>query len=64
MARLAWHEFASCADKDPEIFFPLDRVKARDAVIICGMCPVRVECRAYADSLPEVFGVWGGQWYA
>lgn len=30
---------------------------------ICDACPVRVECRAYADRQGDVEGIWGGVEY-
>ena len=31
-----------------------------EAKAICGTCPVRNECLAYAIKNGELFGVWGG----
>jgi len=56
-----------CAQVDPEVFFPINNFERADniatAISICIQCPLLKECREYADSLPEVFGVWGGKMY-
>lgn len=57
-----WRVHALCADKDPELWFPQSAAEAESAKVICGMCPVRVDCLAYGRSVPGVFGVWGGVW--
>lgn len=47
-----------CHDYDPEIFFtPADEAFA---VSVCYRCPIMAQCRNYAISKPEKFGVWGG----
>jgi WhiB family redox-sensing transcriptional regulator len=65
--RHQWQERAACQDYDDELFFERDNelrvVRARReqaAKQICAACPVRVECLEFAESGPEVFGVWGG----
>ena len=63
----AWAESALCAQTDPDAWFPDkgQHVAARNAVKICGRCPVRAECLEYALSGADswggiVHGVWGG----
>jgi WhiB family redox-sensing transcriptional regulator len=60
-----WSDQAACLTAEPETFFPvgsggaaLDEVSAAKA--ICARCPVLGECRAYALSSRQPFGVWGG----
>jgi hypothetical protein len=49
---------------DREVFFPAsdDREGREAAIAICGPCPVRNECRAFASELNS-YGVFGGQWF-
>ncbi|MFV1990515.1 MAG: WhiB family transcriptional regulator [Acidimicrobiales bacterium] len=55
----SWRKSSSCASVDPEIFFGEDQVSR--AKQICASCPVRKECREWADASAEFLGVWGGQ---
>ena len=60
-----WSDRAACLSAEPDTFFPvgnggiaLDEVAAAKA--ICRICAVLDECRAYALSSRQPFGVWGG----
>ena len=59
----AWKDDAACRGMDPGLFFPeghgvnLLVQAARD---VCDLCPVADECRDYAQTNGEKFGVWGG----
>ena len=70
-----WREHAACrgmGDQGDSVFdltgWPKTDRKpprgARDAVAICGTCPVVAECLAYADGFEQsptsIWGVWGG----
>ena len=55
-----WHEAAACKDYECELFFPLYVRDATPALRICGMCPVRPECLAWALDKDIRHGVWGG----
>ncbi len=55
-----WVVFAACRDSDPKIFFPTTREEVRQALSVCGSCPVRPECLDYAFEADERFGIWGG----
>ncbi|MEN4399987.1 WhiB family transcriptional regulator [Mycolicibacterium conceptionense] len=60
-----WMDQALCAGRDPEIWFTektgiAGRKAVARAAAICAQCPVRLQCRAYADELPATDGVWGG----
>jgi WhiB family transcriptional regulator, redox-sensing transcriptional regulator len=57
--RRQWSARGLCTDKDPEIFFPLGDGAAAEAKAICGSCPVRRQCLAYAITADEQFGIWG-----
>lgn len=65
--RLQWQDDAACRDYDSDLFFEPDNewpaVRARReqaAKKVCAGCPVRADCLSFAESGPEVFGVWGG----
>lgn len=67
MRRYEWQEHAACRDYDMELFFEADnergelRARREEAAKqVCASCPVRAECLRFAESGPEVFGVWGG----
>ena len=62
---MPWLVGAACAGHEaPEMWFPFrdiyDDSKRRRAIEICGDCPVKVECLAYALPLVELEGIWGG----
>src|ERR1035441_10662444 len=61
--RPAWMTRAQCRGEDRALFFPRVGAKASDvakARAICGICPVRVDCLAYARTDPDTGGIWGG----
>jgi len=58
-------ELAACRDHDPELFFPvgnhgpaLEQIAA--AKNVCGTCPIRSACLAWALETGQEAGVWGG----
>ena len=62
---MEWSNEAACLTAEPEQFFPigsgggaLDEISAAKA--ICAGCAVLTECREYALSTRQPFGVWGG----
>lgn len=55
-----WARQASCAEQDPEIFFPPKNDSGEAARATCARCPVREDCLAYALAADEKFGIWGG----
>ena len=62
---MQWSDRAACVTAEPEVFFPvggdfsgLDEVSV--AKLICSNCEVVDECRDYALSTRQPFGVWGG----
>jgi WhiB family redox-sensing transcriptional regulator len=63
LGRPAWMKRGACRGMEPSAFFasPGNSVeKVRDAKAICGQCPVRAECSAYALADSGICGVWGG----
>ena len=58
-----WGQQAACASKwvDPDWWFtPADDPSHAAARTICGSCPVRRSCLAYALVMDESDGIWGG----
>lgn len=62
-----WQLRGACRDLDSEWFFHPEgeRGSARirreaKAKAICRCCPVLAQCRAYALTAREPYGVWGG----
>lgn len=52
------------AGVSPDVWFPKSPGGAVRAVEWCRLCPVVVECGAYADRVGNVSGVWGGRYYS
>jgi WhiB family redox-sensing transcriptional regulator len=55
-----WRERALCAEVDPELWFPEPGCDSPAAKLICGRCPVQVECLDFAMTNYEPYGIWGG----
>ncbi len=59
-----WVAEASCAEVDPERWYPEQGTgnsnASRWAIAICRMCPVRKECLDYAIEVDDRWGLWGG----
>lgn len=57
-----WQADGLCREVGGELFFPGkgDMVAVHAAKQLCGLCPVAVECREYAISAREPWGIWGG----
>jgi WhiB family redox-sensing transcriptional regulator len=54
-----WHGRGLCVGEDPDAFFPSHGDPGTKARRICGICPVRNDCLAYATEADE-HGIWGG----
>ena len=52
-------EGVATADYDP--FFPDTPEAEADALAMCGICPARRACLAYAVNTAQMFGIWGGK---
>lgn len=50
----------SCAEADPERWFPEQGGSARDVKEICKRCEVLEPCLNWALDNDERFGIWGG----
>jgi WhiB family redox-sensing transcriptional regulator len=59
-ARPTWQARAACIGLGPDLFFPERGELTADARAVCARCPVSAECREYALSTAEKFGIWGG----
>lgn len=64
---MTWQEQALCVGLEELFFADMTDMhvatlleQERDALRICRACPVRTECRNYAEQLPDPVGVWGG----
>ena len=60
-----WPTLAACRSADPDLFFPISSsgsslAQVAQAKAMCGGCPVRRECLAFALRTHQVHGVWGG----
>lgn len=55
---LAWQLDAACYGMNPELFFGQDQPVAQLREV-CASCPVRQDCRDYADK-HDLIGFWGG----
>lgn len=57
---------ANCRNYPADWFFPEDRgihgrKQAEKAALVCGQCPVRVECSQYQKATSSGWGVWAGK---
>lgn len=62
-----WMMQAACKGQTHLYFPPAgERPGARarreaQAIALCVTCPVAAECKGYAESAAEEFGIWGGE---
>ena len=59
-----WQSFAACHDLPLDLFFPSSGMESmRNVNVIkpfCQVCPVHLQCLAYALSHPDERGIWAG----
>lgn len=57
-----WRQRAACRRVDPETMYPTEKSQAAigQAKAICARCPVQLECRTWAITIRDGWGVWGG----
>jgi WhiB family transcriptional regulator, redox-sensing transcriptional regulator len=62
----AWQTQAGCRRSEPAWFFATDTERASvrasreaKAKAVCLQCPVLQQCRAYALTVQEPWGIWG-----
>lgn len=64
----SWQPVALCSGNHSHLFFPPSTQERKDererremrAKAVCQVCPVKSECRDYAMSIREPYGIWGG----
>ena len=63
MDGISWQTVAACRGMNPDIFLPErgDTAGVKNALAICGECPVMDACRQYANATKQRDGIWGGQ---
>ena len=65
---LDWHDQASCASVDPDLFFAASETRAplaaerltRAAISVCRACPVQAECLQQALEDDDRYAILGG----
>ena len=63
-----WQTEGMCRGNHAHLFFPPTAFEKKDererretrAKAICQVCPVLSDCRTYALTLREAYGIWGG----
>ena len=60
-AASAWMSQGTCAQSDPNVFFPHDGVGVEIAKAICADCRIAGPCLEYALTHRIEHGVWGGR---
>jgi WhiB family redox-sensing transcriptional regulator len=62
-----WQLNAACRGAGVDLFFNPDsergkskRTREANAKAVCATCPVMQQCRSWAMSVGEPYGVWGG----
>ena len=65
--RWDWQLLAACRGMESSLFFAPDGERSRarnrriaNAKTVCAGCPALTDCRSYALSAGETFGIWGG----
>lgn len=67
-AEISWDQEARCRTRDPALFFGPNRFEPKrerlareaEAKAVCRTCPCIRQCREYAVTIGELYGVWGG----
>ena len=62
----SWRVNAACQGMDTDLFYPEGRGRAlrlREQIAkqVCADCPVARECRQFAATYPERYGIWSGR---
>jgi|688.fasta_scaffold18867_4 WhiB family redox-sensing transcriptional regulator len=56
---IRWKDRAACNGKQELFFSDHKQTVVQQAKLVCGGCPVRAQCLAYALENTEI-GIWGG----
>ena len=52
---------ANCRGVSPKVFYPETAIGWVEALAICDVCEIKLECREWAHEQREEFGIWGGE---
>jgi WhiB family redox-sensing transcriptional regulator len=60
-----WRSAGACLSADPDLFFPISAIGLAEqqialAKMICAKCGVKQECREFALTHDQIYGIWGG----
>ena len=60
-----WRDEGACRDADPDLFFPFGGtgpalLQMEMAKRLCRVCPVQIQCLAWALEIGIADGIWGG----
>jgi WhiB family transcriptional regulator, redox-sensing transcriptional regulator len=60
-----WMDSAKCRSIDPDLFHPGETGKwnarsVREALKVCGRCPVSIECLNWAFETEDTYAILGG----
>ena len=50
-----------CHAADPDLWFAEEPAELERAKLLCGGCPLRLQCLSAALDRAEPWGVWGGE---
>lgn len=56
-----WNEGGACFGMNTNLFYPERGESPNPAKAVCGGCPVRGQCLAWAFAAHEAHGIWGGK---
>jgi WhiB family redox-sensing transcriptional regulator len=60
VSRPGWEPKAACRGTGTDLWFATDTEALEGARAVCGACPVRRDCLAYALASPKLLGIWAG----
>jgi WhiB family redox-sensing transcriptional regulator len=55
-----WRRFALCLGHPSDLWYPVGSDGGAEAIAICSVCPVRLDCLRWAVEHREREGIWGG----
>jgi WhiB family redox-sensing transcriptional regulator len=55
-----WQRRAACRGTGTDLWFATDTEALEGARAVCGACPVRRDCLAYALASHKLVGIWAG----
>ena len=61
-----WRPRATCKEYDATLFFPVGvtgdaELQIKSAKVVCGRCPVSMQCLEFALRTNQEYGIWGGK---